>query len=118
MTEEINQKILQWMSSIESVTSEELPKFIQEIATYGFYEAVFLSALSMLAFLGISLGWLWIFRNFDRIEREAQPFLVVPGVISLIAIIPIVIGICENPSRAIKAKCAPKLYVIERMMKK
>lgn len=130
MTPEIQQQLIDWLKSLGNLAAQELPVFVQEVATYGFVKGII---FSIMLFIAIVFLLYTIknsvkkcedneIRNSDNykemsIKNDKQAIGIFITIISIIALIPCVICLPVNLHTAIKAKCAPRLYVIERLTK-
>jgi len=116
MTPEIQQQLVDWVKNLGNLAVEELPTFVQEISTFGFYSSISY-VLVTLIFIAISYipARICIKNTKDAIDPEfAKGFIWFMYVLFLI--IPFVI-VVENISCAIKAKVSPRLYAIEKLAK-
>lgn len=114
----MNEKIVQWVESLASVTAHELPFFIQETAAYGFWSNLRLFILLTALWIGL-IKCLFMFIKYVKTIRIGA-YDIWPefcyGAFVISVIICFVISLCCL-NYAIKAKVSPRLYVIERFMR-
>lgn len=112
MNLEIQQQLIDWMKNLANVAAEELPTFVQEIATYGVYSNITVASICFIVCL-IGLIFVRIIWEFKPNKEEKICILLAYIVFCLIPVAKITV----STSQAIKAKCAPRLYAIERITK-
>jgi hypothetical protein len=112
MKDELSSKIVEWIENIGNLDSNEVPEFLREVSTYGFYSNLFLGFI--LFMLAVALFFFLIF-SFKSIKNSADRFGAIMGISICITFAGY--GFCEKTSECIKAKVSPKLYVIERFIK-
>lgn len=126
MNDETQKQLIEWIQGLSGAVSEELPLFIQEIATYGFYEGVITAILSLFAGLAFGIfAYYMVRRASEESEKDLRDqnmgaviFLGLGGIfVGLASVIFLCSGMPNAICRATKAKLAPKLYAIERLTK-
>ena len=118
MNNELQQKLIEWIESLTKTVGDELPHFISECVTYGFWactiKAIAFASLAIAIFVTAKNLYLHIPTPKDRCEVA----LVIRKILFIIGFgIPILISYmltigCLN--NAIKAKIAPRIYVIDK----
>lgn len=114
MNDEISKKIIEWIEQLKDFASNEIPPFVQEVANYGFFENLWMS-FGYLTLMGLGLFLIMFGISDSKKNAEFGARRIVIG-----AILILVFGLClifDSVPSMIKAKCAPKLYVIERFIK-
>lgn len=131
MKEEFYGKMIEWIENIGNLASSEIPEFVREVATYGFYGNLFESVIWIIL-LSVGIEARRRLRNCmqvvqkenaelrkDKIsfrsERDTDGYMIGMAVICLVCFA-FVIGFCNCVENCIKAKVSPKLYVIERFL--
>ena len=121
---EYSEQIVNWLKEIGNLAMQEIPPFIQEVATYGFYTNL-ISAFGFLIFTVLSvLAFFYIRKECKRTEEyrrkncdgsDAYIAGMCTSVFFFIVFFILMFGSIES---SVKALVSPKLYVIERFMKK
>lgn len=120
MTNEISEKIVKWVENIGNIMSDELPLFVKEVAAYGFWGSLIEIVVCIIALIGLCLCLKYCVDKNEREEGRGEYGVgwivgaIVCGLLVFACAMTILIDIAEMT----KAKCAPKLYVIERFMKR
>lgn len=116
MTPEIQQQLIDWLKSLGNLAADELPAFVQEVAQYGFYSSITVIFCVSL-FILVSLGALYLILKEAKKTKQSNEtigFILIYYLLFLSIPLGVIILNCKE---AIKAKCAPRLYVIERLTK-
>ena len=115
MKDEFYGKLITWVENIGIVMGEEIPSFVSEMATYGFYSNLILTIVCIFVVIFCTTLVVKIFSNEDiDFDLEfAWGFICFFSI--AFAILCMVLS-CMFINDAIKAKCAPRLYVIERLL--
>ncbi|MDE1970978.1 MAG: hypothetical protein KGI50_05385 [Patescibacteria group bacterium] len=123
MKDEFLKQLLDWMQNIGNVVGEELPLFIQEAADYGFWSSLMFSIVCLFICV-LSLSFFFYLLKKDKKLRYKDKKLRYPEqspafLYFIAAAVFIIFNICffSEINDCIKAKFAPKLYVIERFLK-
>ena len=136
--EELYSKLVKWLENISELASSEIPSFIKEAATYGFFN----SLIMILIFLTLTLITFYLSIVFYRNNRvnikkledyiKTKEFYQLPPeeVLYKTSIFELRIAICiflvglfflfvtiSSINNCLKAAYAPRLYVIERFIK-
>ena len=109
MKDEVYRKIIEWIENISLSLGEEIPQFVQEVANYGVYRN--LSIICVLFLLFIS--GLYFVRFFYKKIKDNECY-VIPVCMIIFVLITVFLLIVVSIDGFMKAKYAPRLYVIEK----
>ncbi len=111
---EYSEQIIKWLQEIGNLAIQELPPFVHEVATYGFYSNLVDSIACLLAFIACVICTFYL-KNHLEIGRKSEDACMMFSMVGIILFFCLTVCAVEN---SIKALVSPKLYVIERFMKK
>lgn len=121
---EYSEQIIKWLQEIGNLAIAELPPFVHEVASYGFYTNI-ISAFGFLIFTSLSaVAFFYIRKEYRRTEdyrrkncesSDAYIAGMCASVFFFILFFVLMFGSIES---SVKALVSPKLYVIERFMNK
>ena len=126
MTDEIQRKIVEWMTNIEGLASSELPIFITQFCNYHLCE----NFIMMFVYACVLVfSWFFIKKYCDVFEKESEKsfhdqregLFVVLGMCSVLLLIIDLVLICDFIClilKNIKIYICPKIFVIEYFMKR
>ena len=124
MKEDITSKIIEWVENVANLASSELPDFIREVCTYGFYSNLFEAVVWLIlcvvgAKVSLHLYKAYLNKKKNPVDKWDDGFNFIAGtVIFSIVTLLFLMGFGYCTQECIKAKVSPKLYVIERFIKK
>ena len=110
---EIAEKLLQWMQSIENLTVEQLPEFANEILQYGFYENLFWAVLVPIFLLALVKARKKVYSYEFECPAVADSIYIGYTIVGCSVGIFAIIGWCFTARAMIKITFAPKLYLLE-----
>ena len=66
MNDELTKKLIEWIENLGNLAGDELPGFVQEIATYGFYSSI-IGSIAFFIIAGIlgSIAYFCLTKNDD-----------------------------------------------------
>lgn len=119
MEDQLKQYLKEFVETLKQggeFAQEQLPLFVKEYLTWGFWEAIVLS----IVFLLFTIGGLVLGKYIYKKLKENDPFdefgYVFGIVISCFASICAFIGMVTHIMTAIKITVAPRVYLIENLM--
>ena len=114
---EYSEQIVNWLKEIGNLAMQEIPPFIQEVATYGFYSNLVDAFAFLLVFI-ISLYCTIYLKKQLEIGKKSEDTCMAGMMFSILGVIVFFLLMFCAVEQSIKAAVSPKLYVIERFMKK
>lgn len=118
MNEQIQQKLLQYLNSIESFTKEQVPSFVNEILTYNYYCSLIWLITSLVL---IPLFVFVVYLCFKYNKKHSHIYfnnplteVFVPAV-SIFVLIVLLVGSIDSGVTLIQIKYAPKLYLMKQI---
>lgn len=109
MDDALKLKILEWMCNIGTFLEDQIPSFAQEVASYGFYCGLFQCILLLALF---AFGTRLVYKFYTIANGEGE---VIAGIVLCVLSS---VSFAFASKNCIKALVAPKLYVIERVLKR
>src|ERR1700733_12263829 len=106
-----SEKVVQWLENLGNLALEEVPSFVQEIATYGFYSSVVDSFAFLFAFLSCLVAFFYLKKQLE-IGEKSEDACVIGLFFSLVGSLLFFVLLFVSIEVAIKALVCPKLYVI------
>lgn len=118
MTEELQLKLVEWIQNLINGVSSELPSFIEEIVTYGFYSNLFIAITSLFLFCaGICIA-VKLEKHIPKPKTDYDLSLsarkIIFFTISTVVLMIIFVSFLESGKKAMKAYLAPRAYVIDK----
>jgi hypothetical protein len=110
---ELDQKLIEWVEGLKNLASEEIPPFVQEVARYGFISnCVYAAAFFALLIAGIVLLVISVRRYEDM-----NAWFIGNLCAAAMCLIGFIAGV-DSIANAVKARIAPKWFVLENLLKK
>jgi hypothetical protein len=119
MNDQLQQQLLTWASNAIEIAKDEIPAFAQEILNYGFYNRIFeiIFGIILLAQLPFYVRYIRKLMQND-FHNDNEGFTIF---ISLVSITLTIVGLAylfDGIITLIKITCAPRLYLLDYILKK
>lgn len=111
MSEEIKQKLLEYLQSIETFAKEETPLLVSEFIRWEIVSGIILSVACLI----LTMAFLYAARKLWSLVKgsASEPAVVFPIFFALVAFG----GAVHGVYRSAKACCAPRVVAIEKIGK-
>lgn len=125
MKNEIENKVIAWIESaapnIERFIADEIPPFIKEYLHWQFIECfyfpIFLLLITLI-FVMISFKANRAYNNKKQFfEMDAEFISYISAIFGMVSSLMFFIALAANVPQMIKIKCAPRVYLVEKIEK-
>jgi ABC-type xylose transport system permease subunit len=121
--EDVTPELLQWLKTTAEKSSdfvqEQAPLLAREIVAWHFWSSIFLVVVFAFLWLASLALAFWIFRQRNKShnwQSDVEPFCGIAAAIVLMStLFFFLMGCCHNGYNAVKASCAPRLIVLEKI---
>lgn len=122
MSEELQQKFIGWIETLARGAQAELPSFLEEVVSYGFMDHIFIISCMILIMAVTVFSFTLIYKympkpaeswNVSLGARRAFTIAIGAGLCMVYTIV-----IIDQGRSAIKARYAPRVYVIDKYLLK